>query len=120
MFADRGQSAHDLKLKAPAEQKEILFLSWQRFGELQAYKAASTGPAKVAYGQNIGAVVPGDVTRLSLTVASVVEGLISLSVAGKFGVVPVVRQNLSRGPRRSGFRWRSSEDDYRLDAARRL
>jgi hypothetical protein len=27
--------AYDLKLKAPAEQKEILFMSGQRFGELR-------------------------------------------------------------------------------------
>jgi hypothetical protein len=33
-FADRP-IAYDLKLKAPAEQKEILFMSGQRFGELQ-------------------------------------------------------------------------------------
>jgi hypothetical protein len=31
-----GQSAYDLKLKAPAEETEILFMSGQRFGELQA------------------------------------------------------------------------------------
>jgi hypothetical protein len=29
------QSAYDLKLKAPTEQKEILFMSEQRFGELR-------------------------------------------------------------------------------------
>jgi hypothetical protein len=29
------QSAYDLKLKAPAEQKEILSMSGKRFGELQ-------------------------------------------------------------------------------------
>jgi hypothetical protein len=29
------QSAYDLKLKAPAEETELLFMSGQRFGELQ-------------------------------------------------------------------------------------
>jgi hypothetical protein len=37
------QSAYDLKLKAPAEQKEILFMSGQRFGELQPLTGTAHG-----------------------------------------------------------------------------
>ena len=52
-------------------------------------KAIATGPARIAYGQSIGAVVPGDAQRLELTVVSPVEGPISLSVDGKFWGVPL-------------------------------
>ena len=54
-------------------------------------QALSAGPATIAYGQSLGAVVPGDPERLALTVFAAVEGLISLSVDGKFGGVPLER-----------------------------
>lgn len=55
---------------------------------LQAsYKALSAGPETLALGQSTGAVVAGDPEQLALTVFAVVEGLISLSVDGRFGGV---------------------------------
>ena len=54
-----------------------------------AYNALLAGPSTIIYGQRIGAVVPGDPIQLALTVFSAVEGLMSLSVDGKLGGVPV-------------------------------
>ncbi len=55
---------------------------------LQAsYQGLSAAPATIAYGQSIGAVVPGDPEQLALTVFAAVEGLISLSVDGKLSGV---------------------------------
>lgn len=56
-----------------------------------AYQALSAGPATIAYGQSIGAVGPGDTRLMSITVFAALEGLLSLSVDGKFGGVPLER-----------------------------
>lgn len=56
-----------------------------------SYRALSAGPATIAFGQSMGAVVAGDPERLALTVFAAVEGLISFSVEGKFGGIPLER-----------------------------
>ena len=56
-----------------------------------AYKGLSAGPATIAYGQSVGAVGPGDTRLMSITVFAALEGLLSLSVDGKFGGVPLER-----------------------------
>ena len=72
----------------------LMFAAKQRAdasAELQqaGYDALRSGPETIIYGQSIGAVVPGDPIELALTVFSAVEGLMSLSVDGKLGGVPV-------------------------------
>jgi AcrR family transcriptional regulator len=56
-----------------------------------AYKGLSAGPATIAYGQSVGAVGPGDTRLMSITVFAALEGLLSLSVDGKFGGIPLER-----------------------------
>jgi AcrR family transcriptional regulator len=56
-----------------------------------AYRALSAGPATIAYGQSVGAVGAGDTRLMSITVFAALEGLLSLSVDGKFGGVPLER-----------------------------
>ena len=72
----------------------LMFATKQRTDispELQqaSYNALLAGPRTIIYGQGIGAVVPGDPIQLALTVFAAVEGLMSLSVDGKLGGVPI-------------------------------
>lgn len=72
----------------------LMFAAKQREGASaqlmeSSYKALLAGPQTIAYGQRIGAVVEGDTVQLALTVFAAVEGLISLSVDGKLGGVPI-------------------------------
>ncbi len=54
-----------------------------------SYEALSVGPQTMAYGQASGRVTPGDPERQALVIFAAVEGLISFSVDGSFGGVPV-------------------------------
>jgi hypothetical protein len=57
---------------------------------LEASDAAfSKGPALIKEGQAVGEVVPGDPSRLSLTLGAALLGLVSISTEGKFKGVPV-------------------------------
>ncbi len=56
-----------------------------------SYRALSAGPETMAYGQQIGRVTPGDPERQALIVFAAVEGLLSFSVDGSLGGVPVER-----------------------------
>ena len=56
-----------------------------------SYRALSAGPDTILFGQRSGHVAAGDPELLALTVFAAVEGLISLSVDGKFGGVPLAR-----------------------------
>lgn len=57
---------------------------------LEASDAAfSHGPALIKAGQAEGEIVPGDAPRLSLTVSSALQGLVSISTEGKFKGVPL-------------------------------
>ncbi|WP_226507270.1 TetR/AcrR family transcriptional regulator [Pseudomonas sp. MWU16-30317] len=72
----------------------LMFASKQRSdasAELRelSYRALSSGPKTIAYGQSIGAVIEGDTIDLALTIFSAVEGLISLSVEGRLGGIPI-------------------------------
>jgi len=72
----------------------LMFASKQRAGApvelLDAAKATLTaGGSAVVYGQSVGAVIAGDPDQLGLTLLAAVEGLMSLSVDGKFNGVPI-------------------------------
>ena len=74
----------------------VMFASKQQAGAppelLDASNAALTaGGRTIAYGQSIGAVIAGDPEELGLTLFAAVEGLMSLSVDGKFDGVPIER-----------------------------
>ena len=56
-----------------------------------SYRALYAGPATIIHGQMTGAVVAGDPEHLALVVFAAVEGLISFSVDGTFGGVPLER-----------------------------
>ena len=56
-----------------------------------SYEALSAGPETMAYGQKTGRVTPGDPEQQALVLFAAVEGLISFSVEGSFGGVPVER-----------------------------
>ncbi|MBV9874186.1 MAG: TetR/AcrR family transcriptional regulator [Verrucomicrobia bacterium] len=57
---------------------------------LEASDAAfSKGPALIKEGQAVGEVVPGDPSRLSLTLGAALLGLVSISTDGKFKGVSI-------------------------------
>lgn len=56
-----------------------------------SYEALAAAPETMTYGQQTGRVVPGDPEQQALVVFAAVEGLISFSVDGSFGGVPVER-----------------------------
>ncbi len=56
-----------------------------------SYGALSAAPETMLYGQQTGRVVPGDPEQQALVIFAAVEGLISFSVDGSFGGVPVER-----------------------------
>ncbi len=56
-----------------------------------SYEALAAGPETMAYGQATGCVTPGDPEQQALVIFAAVEGLISFSVNGSFGGVPVER-----------------------------
>ena len=57
---------------------------------LEASDAAfSNGPALIRTGQAKGEIVPGDPARLSLTLSAALQGLVSISIGGKFKGVPL-------------------------------
>ena len=51
--------------------------------------AFSNAPALIRTGQTEGEIVPGDPARLSLTLSAALQGLVSISIGGKFKGVPL-------------------------------
>lgn len=54
-----------------------------------SHQALAAAPLTIVEGQAAGAVVPGDPDRLALAVFASVEGLVTLSINGEFGGVPI-------------------------------